>query len=125
MKTLCIVNAPKDSGAVEDLKLHLTMSIRNGLIKLVDEVSGADIVAIMMSNRFLVDERAWAMSEEAKRKRNAGNCRVIPILIEHMAEFPDHLAMLQALPRTGKPAKDDAAWASVAQDIRTLAMAEG
>jgi len=76
----------------------------------------------MMSNDMLLDQRAYAMSESAKRKHASGNCRIVPILVEPMAEIPDHLVMLQFLPRSGKPARTDEQWAEIAGEFRTIAM---
>lgn len=39
-----------------------------------------------------------------------------------MAEVPDHLVMLQALPRSGKPAENDFQWAEIVADIRAVGM---
>lgn len=122
MKTICVVNAPQDAKAAAQLKKHMTMQYRNGLYQAVDDVAGAQVVVVLMSNDFLVDERAYAMSEQAKRKHAAGACRIIPILVEYMSEIPDHLVMLRALPRSGKPAETDAQWAEIAGDLRAIGM---
>lgn len=122
MKRLCIINAPQDSKAADMLKRHLVLSIRSGLFELVDEVEQANIVALMMSNDMLIDERAYAMSEAAKRKYQAAGCRMMPILVEPMAQLPDHLAMLKALPETGKPVRGDEDWANIAGAFRAIAM---
>lgn len=121
-KTLCIINAPEDNKAAGMLKRHMVMSIRNGLFRLVDDIVDAQVVIVLMSNDMLVDDRAFGMSEQAKRKRAAGDCHLIPILVEPMAEFPDHLAMLASLPRDGKPARTDEQWASIAAEMRQIGM---
>lgn len=122
MKNLMIISSPEDERAAADMRKHLTMSKRNGLIEYVDDVALAQIVCCLLSPSFVCDERAWVLSEQAKRKHAAGNCRLVPIYIEHMSEAPDHLALLTCLPRNGKPAKDDAAWAAIAGELRNLAM---
>lgn len=121
-KTLCIIHAPQDERAAATLKKHMTMSIRNGLYLLVDDVVDAQVVVVIISNDMVVDDRAFAMSEQAKRKRAAGDCHLVPILVEPMAEFPDHLAMLASLPRDGKPARTDEQWASIAAEMRQIGM---
>lgn len=121
MKTLMIIHAPKDHSHADRMKRHLAMQIRNGLIKIVEEVCSADMVAVLLSADFILDERAWALSEEAKRKQRAGNCRLIPIYVEPLAEAPEHLIMLSALPRSGKPVNGDGDWAAIAGELRKLA----
>ena len=121
-KKLCIVAAPQDEKAVAMMKRHMVMMMRNGLFSLVEDIESANVVAIMMSNDMLVDDRAYSMSESAKRKRAAGACHVVPVLVEPMAEVPDHLVMLQFIPRNGNPARTDEQWAEVAGELRALAM---
>ena len=122
MKNLCIVAAPEDEKSVKLLKRHLIMMIRNGLFSIVEEVGDAQVVVIMMSNDMLADDRAYTMSEQAKRKRATGACHVVPILVESMAEVPDHLVMVQFLPRSGAVALGDKVWAEIAGELRALAM---
>lgn len=121
-KNLMIISAPEDEKAAADMRKHLIMSKRNGLIEYVDDLTSAQIVCCLLSPSFVANERAWALSEQAKRKHAAGNCRLVPIYVEYMSESPDHLALLLSLPRNGKPAKDDAAWAAVAGELRVAAM---
>jgi hypothetical protein len=122
MKRLMILNAPEDHTKAATLKRGLTMMIRNSLISIVEEVSTADIVVVLLSNDMPGHDPTWAKSEEAKRRRAAGSCRVLPILVEPMAELPDHLVMLLTLPRHGKPAKTEQDWADIAGEIRAVAM---
>lgn len=122
MKKLCIVNAPEDDKHRKMMLRHLTMMVRNQLLEVVEEVNSSEIVCILMSNDMLTNDRAWALGEQAKRRRAAGGCHVVPILVEPMAELPDFLALLAALPRSGKPAKSDEDWALIAGEIRWIAM---
>lgn len=124
MKTLCIINAPRDHAHAERMTRHLAMQIRNGLIKIVDDVATAEIVAVLLSADFILDERAWALSEEAKRRQRAGACRLIPIYVEPLAEPPEHLLTLMALPRHGKPVNGDGDWANIAGELRAIAQRE-
>lgn len=120
--TICIISAPEDHIKAATMKRHMTMMVRNNLIAFTEDVNAAHIVCVLLSNDLLNHEKSWADSETAKRRLKAGNCRVIPILVEPMAEFPEHLAMLSALPRHGKPANTDTDWANIAGELRAVAM---
>lgn len=121
MKTLHVIHAGEDARHAETLKKHLALQIRQGLIKLVDEVASADIVACLVSNDFNAEERATLLSEEARRRNQAGLCRLIPVFVGHVADVPDHLIRLTPLPRSGRPATTDEHWAQVAAGIRAVA----
>lgn len=50
MKKLYIIHAGKDADHAETLQAHLALQRRQGLIKFVDDVADADIVACLVSN---------------------------------------------------------------------------
>jgi len=120
MKKLFIINAPEDYKKAEELTKHLTLFKRQGLIEFTTTFNDADIVLLFLSNNFLADERTWNLSLEARRQQQAGRITVVPILVEDIAELPDHLILLQKLPRHGKPAKGDEDWAGISKDLAAL-----
>lgn len=122
MKKICILNAPEDHTKASTCKKHMAMLRINGLIEFTDDVASAQIVMVLLSNDILVHDGTMARSEEAKRRFRSGACRLLPVLVEEMAELPDHLATLVALPRHGKPARTDSDWASVAAEVRAICM---
>ncbi len=88
-------------------------------------LEAADIIILLVSADFLASEYAWDMEmTRALERHDAGEARVIPILLTPVDHEDAPFARLQALPRDGQPNDDwsnqEEAWHGVAQAIRTV-----
>lgn len=131
----------KDEQLWDELKDHLSPLQREGLLKLwydrciapgtewenqiFEELKNADIIILLVSAAFIASDFCFK-DELAKaiERHNAGQCRVIPIIVRHVDWKKMPFARLQALPKDGAPVtsytRQDEAWLQVAEGIRRI-----
>ncbi len=114
---LCVLYAPSDHRHFDTLRIHLTPQIRQGVYRLVEEVSQAKVVIVLVSSAMIADELIYRQSEEAARS----DARLVPVLVRAVSGFPPHFANKRSLPDGGKPASSDADWADIARALRLIA----
>lgn len=90
-----------------------------------DNLEGADIILLLVSPGFLASDYITSFELiRAMEKHNAGEARVIPIVIKPVEWADEPVAKLQLLPRGGKPVSEwtqrDKAWKSVIKAIKSV-----
>jgi internalin A len=139
---LFISYAHKDEEFRVQLDAHLKLFQRTRLIDKWDDrlinpgeewkgsidqnLEDADIILLLVSADFLNSDFCW--NEEMKRaleRHDAGEARVIPVIIRDTAWQQAKFAKLQALPKEGKAVTlwpdRDSAWRNVAEGIKKVA----
>jgi internalin A len=139
---LFISYAHKDEEFRAQLDAHLKLFQRTGLIDKWDDrllkpgeewkgsidqnLENAHIILLLVSSDFLNSDFCW--NEEMQRalqRHDAGEARVIPVIIRDAAWEEAKFAKLQALPKEGKAvtlwADRDSAWRNVAEGIKKVA----
>jgi internalin A len=139
---LFISYAHKDEPLRAELDAHLKLFQRNGLIEKWDDrllnpgdewkgeidqnLELADIILFLVSADFLNSDFCW--KEEMTRaleRHQAGEARVVPVIIRDAAWQKAKFAKLQVLPKDGKAVTlwpdRDSAWRNVAESIEKLA----
>ena len=131
----------KDETLRAELETHLKLLQRQDLIsvwtdrkiaageewkgKIDDNVESAGIILLLVSADFIASDYCYDVElKRALERHDAGNARVIPIILRavdwHCAPF----GKLQALPKDGKPVTlwtdKDSAWNDVAAGIRNV-----
>ncbi|WP_437803258.1 pentapeptide repeat-containing protein [Sorangium sp. So ce693] len=129
----------EDEGLRNDLEKHLALLERDGLVRgwhdrriaAGDDWAGqidrhledADVILLLVSADFLASD--YCFDREMKRaleRHDAGQARVIPVLLRQTDWHGAPFARLQALPADGKPVtswqNQDEAWTEVAKGIR-------
>lgn len=134
--------APEDEDWQKKLEIHLSPLKRQGLIRtwhvyktlpgsewateLEKQLASAQIILLLISPDFINSEECWSNQlRQAIERHQAGEVRVIPVLVRPTANLDETpLVPLQMLPRNKKPLSSsrnkDAAFAKVAEDIRTV-----
>jgi predicted helicase len=131
----------KDEDLRDQLDTHLALLRRQGLIEqwydrninagrewaqeIDTHLQSADIILLLISTDFIASEYCYSIEmKEALRRREAGEARVIPVILRQCDWESSPFAMLQALPRGGKPVKNwtnrDSAFTDVAKGIRRV-----
>jgi internalin A len=141
---LFISYAHKDEALRAELDAHLKLLQRIGLVqkwddrllkpgeewrKGIDEnLERADIILLLVSADFLNSDFCWQEEmERALQRHEAGEARVIPVIIRDVIWTAAKFAELQALPREGRAValwpgpERDSAWRDVAEGIRQVA----
>lgn len=129
----------KDEGLRDELETHLALLKREGLLQTWhdrrigagDEWAGqidkhldeADVILLLVSADFLASD--YCFDKEMKRaleRHDAGQARVIPVILRKTDWHSAPFAGLQALPKAGRPVTlwqdRDEAWTDVALGIR-------
>ncbi len=84
-------------------------------------LSSADIILLLISSDFISSEYCWSVElKQAIKRHEAGNARVIPIIVRPVNWKKTPFARLQALPKDGKPVST---WSDI--DEALLNVAEG
>ncbi len=111
----------------DDLKDHLVVMRREGLISIIEqstEMPYLDIIIVIMSPKFMGDDKLINAVDYALSHRN-GDQRIISVLVRKTNLTGHRLEKVQGLPRNGKPVaqqnKDDA-FAEIAGEIRQIVM---
>ncbi len=121
----------KDEQLWKELKEHLSPLHRQGLISLWDdrciepgthweeqiyqELANADIIILFVSASFIASEFCYSNElSKAMARDDAGQCRVIPVIVRDAAWKEMSFGRLQALPKNGEPVtsytRQDEAW---------------
>ncbi len=133
------VYARKDDRLRSRLEAHLAALRREGLIstwydqeivagspwetRLDEQLNSANMILLLVSANFMASDYCYSVEmQQALRRAEAGEARVIPILLSPVDWQLAPFAHLRVLPASGKPitswSNQDAALASVVQDIR-------
>jgi hypothetical protein len=125
----------------KELKEHLSPLYRQGLIRLWDDrcidpgthweeqiyqaLANADIIILFVSSSFIASEFCYSNElSKAMARDDAGQCRVIPVIVRDAAWKEMSFGRLQALPKNGAPVtsytRQDEAWLQVAEGIRQV-----
>jgi hypothetical protein len=92
----------------------------------IDEhLETADIILLLVSPDFLSSEYIYEKEmKRAMERHEAGDARVIPVIVRPVESLGEQLSKLQALPKDAKPittwANQDEAFANVAIEIRKI-----
>ena len=137
--SLFISYSHKDQDLRVELEKHLSILKRLGVIETwndrniaagsewqgaIDEnLRSAQVVLLLVSPDFMASDYCYDMEVKcAMERHNAGNARVIPVILRTVMWDQAPFAKLQALPRDGKPIRSwpdlDAAFDDVARGIR-------
>ena len=133
--------APKDESFRRELEKHLSMLRWQGLIaewdnrnisagtewarEIDSHLNAADIVLLLISSDFLASDYCYSIEvKRALERHEAGEARVIPVLLRPVDLEETSFSKLQALPTNGKPIKNwskrDDAFLDVVQGIRRV-----
>jgi TIR domain/NB-ARC domain len=133
--------AKADASFLEQLEHHLSLLQRRGMIatwhrhqihagddrqaELEGHLNSASLILLLISPDFLASDYCYETEmQQALQRHEAGQARVIPILLRPIDWQGAPFAHLQALPTTGKAitlwSNRDAGWTDVAQGIRLV-----
>lgn len=135
--------AAADVSYFAELELHLSMLQRDGCIDLwsyhklapgapidqtiSDALEDADIVLLLISADFIASAQTYEVEmTRALELRESGQTTVLPILVRACEWQSSPFAVLQMLPRTGKPIAlldkpfRDEAWTGIASELRMM-----
>jgi len=102
-------------GAGQERKAHISRNLEQ-----------ADIILLLVSADFIASDYCYDIEmTRALERHRAGTARVIPVIVRDVNWSRAPFAMLQALPRDGRPVKRwrnrDAAWYNVVEGIEAVA----
>jgi hypothetical protein len=132
--------AHEDDALRDELMTHLSLLVRQGLIapwqdrsirpgddweSAIDEnLEAADIVLLLVSADFMASD--YIESKELRRaleRHDAGEARVIPVILRPVDWESSPFGRLQAIPKDAKPVTTwpdrDEAWANVVKSLRS------
>jgi len=133
--------AREDEALRERLEVHLSVLTREGLIEPWHDgriapgaewsaesrrqLDAADLVLLLVTADFLASSRGWEVEmTRALQRHEAGEARVVPVIVRPCDWKSTPLAKLQAVPKDAIPvtrwADPEDAWVDVAQRIRKL-----
>lgn len=133
--------AHEDEKLVDELKSHLTILERSGLIKtwtdraiaaggdwektISAQIDTAEIIIVAVSASFIASDYCFGVEmQRALARHREGSARVIPVILRECAWAQTELGQLQALPRDSVAVMSskhrDAGWADVAKGIRQI-----
>ncbi|MDC0740928.1 toll/interleukin-1 receptor domain-containing protein [Polyangium mundeleinium] len=131
----------RDEAMRDELAAHLSSLRRSGLIhewhdRLIPageswkhaidvHLEKAHLVLVLVSADFIASNYCYEIEmKRALERREAGQARVVPIIVRACDWHQTPLGALQALPRDAKPVAEwqsrDAAWTDVARGIRAV-----
>lgn len=125
----------RDEGLRDDLEVHLSMLKRQGLVDAFHDrrvtagevldgaISGhlesADVILCLVSPDFIASEYCYSREmERALERHEAGDARVIPVILRHCEWQQTPLKGLLATPTDGKPVR---AWADQDEALNIVA----
>lgn len=132
----------KDEDLRDELAIHLTMLKRQGVIKawhdreisagtewagaIDDKLNSARIILLLISANFLASDYCYDIEMgRAMERHEAGEARVIPIILKPVDWSGAAFGKLQAVPKNAKPVttweNQDEAFLNIAQAIRKAA----
>jgi len=133
--------AHEDEKLRVELEKHLSLLERQGLLRgwhdrkiepgsnwdeeIDDRLRRADVILLLVSADFMASDYIWGKElEVAMERHDAGDARVIPVILRPVDWATAPFARLQALPRDGKPVVSwpsrDEAFLDVARGIRLV-----
>ena len=131
--------AHEDEGLRDELAKHLKLLERQGVIsawhdreigagdewrqEIEQRLKAADIILLLISADFLASDFCWGVElKQAMQRHEAGEARVIPIILREVDWQGASFGKLQALPKNAEPvtnwSNQDQAFADVARGIR-------
>lgn len=134
--------AHEDEALRERLEVHLTLLKRQGILQdwhdrdigagsewakqISAHLESADLVLLLISPDFIASDYCWDIElKRAMERHEAGEARVIPIILRETDWTGAPFGKLQALPKDAKPVKSwpdqDAAFVDIARGIRKAA----
>lgn len=134
-----VLHSRKDASFREELEARLAQLVREGLIEYWHEqmieagqewkgtidhkLTGSEIVLLLVSGDFLASEYSHDVEMiRALAKHEAGQARVIPVILRPVDWNGAPFGKLPSLPRDGRPATTrrhrDEVWREVAEEIR-------
>lgn len=141
MTRIFISYSHEDEPLRQELDKHLMSLKRQGLVdawkdrcipagddidqSIDEELLRADIILLLISPAFIASNYCYAIEmDEAMRRHNAGEARVIPVILRACLWHPLPFGKLRATPTDGKPvrlhADLDSAFLEVINDIRNV-----
>lgn len=129
----------KDEGLRDQLEAHLAQLKNQGLIEswhdrrivagaefgadISAAMEGADIILLLVSSDFLASSYCYSIEmTRAMERHEAGEARVIPVILRDCDWHPAPFGKLTAVPTDGKPVRSwpdiDQAFAVVAREVR-------
>jgi internalin A len=132
----------KDEELRNELETHLKLLQRTGKIatwhdrkiepsddwkrRIDDNLERADIILLLVSSDFIASDYCYELEmKRALERHEAGEARVVPVIVRDVDWKGAKFASLQALPTDGKAVKlwpdRDSAWRSVSEGIARLA----
>lgn len=135
--------AHKDEAFRDRLEVHLKLLEREGIIKdwhdrgisagsewekqIDTHLETADMILLLVSSDFIASDYIWDKElKRAMERHQAGEARVIPVILRETEWATTPFATLQALPKDAKPVTSwsdpDAAFADIARGIRKVAV---
>ncbi len=135
----------KDEKLRKELETHLKLMERLGMIqcwsdrritagdewkgKLDEHLENADIVLLLVSPDFFASDYCYDIEmRRALERQEAGETRVVPVIVRDVDWTPAPFGKLQALPAGGKAVeawrKRDTAWRSVVEGIEKVVKAQ-
>jgi internalin A len=136
----------KDEVLRAELDTHLTLLQRQSVIDLWhdrrippgkewepqidEELDRADIILLLVSSDFIASNYCYAIEvKRAMARHDAGEARVIPVVVRDVDWHSAPFAKCQALPKGGKPVAKggrgkharDSSWRNVAEGIERVA----
>lgn len=139
--TLFLSYSHKDEGLLDELKTHLSIMKRQGLLstwhdrdidagqewksEIDAQLESADVILLLISPDLLNSDYCWNLEMmRAIERHDAGEARVVPIFLRHCDWHGAPFAKLQGLPADAKPimgfGNRDEAFTLVAKGLRTL-----
>lgn len=133
----------KDEAYREQLEEHLALLRRNGVIEewhdrrieagtewegeIDDNLERADVILLLISSSFIASNYCFEKEmTRAMQRHDAGEARVIPVILRACDWHDAPFGKLQALPKDGKPVNSwpdsDEAFTNIAQGIRQVVL---
>lgn len=133
--------AHEDEGLRNELAKHLRLLERQRLIKawydrditaggewrreIETQLNAAQIILLLISSDFLASDFCWSVElERAMQRHEAGEARVIPIILREVDWHEAPFGQLQALPKNAEPVTNwsnrDQAFADIGRGIRRV-----
>jgi hypothetical protein len=130
--------ADEDKSLMLELEKHLSPLVHSGIIaifhrhkispgadrekKISEQLASAHIILLLVSAYFIASDYCFSIElKQALERHEAGNVRIIPIILRPVIWKKTRLGRLQSLPRNGKPIIDwfnrDKAFFDVSCDI--------
>lgn len=142
MLTLFFSYSHRDQNLRDELEIHLAMLKREGVIstwhdgrisagkdldkEIKEQLETADIVLLLVSPHFLASNYCYNVEmQRAMKRHDAGEARVIPVILEHSDWRRSPFGRLRATPADGKPITKftnlNEGFLTVAEDVRRAA----